>query len=70
MNFGQIIQGLPYDLKKLFKKLENIKRKLLNNKWSLCFNKVCIKKKTSLFKSILNMTLSFVVTFINFKICR
>ena len=41
MNFGRIIQNLPSELKKLFRKLENISRKLLNNKWSLCFNKVC-----------------------------
>ena len=43
MTYVEELLKLPVESKNEIKKLENIKQKLLNAKWSKIFNEICIK---------------------------
>ena len=43
MTLGELLFSLPVEKRKLFRKLENIDKKIINNKWSNLFNKICLK---------------------------
>ena len=42
--YGEEIYSLPEDLRKLFRKYENVNKKLINIKWSIEFNSTCLKE--------------------------
>ena len=44
MTFVELLHTVPRDLRALFRKLENIEKKLIATKWSITFNNVCIKE--------------------------
>ena len=44
MTYVEELLKLPVESKNEIKKLENIKQKLLNAKWSKIFNEICIKE--------------------------
>ena len=43
MALGELLFSLPAEKRKLFRKLERIEKKIINNKWSNIFNKKCLK---------------------------
>ena len=43
MTLGELLFPLPNDTRKLFRKLENLEKKIINNNWSSVFNKTCLK---------------------------
>ena len=43
MTYVDELLRLPVESKNEIKKLENIKQKILNAKWSKIFNEICIK---------------------------
>ena len=43
MTLGELLFSLPTEKRKLFRKLESIDKKIINNKWSNLFNKICLK---------------------------
>ena len=45
MSFGDILFDVPIVLRRLFRKLESMEKRLMSNKWSTTFNKVCLEKK-------------------------
>ena len=44
MSYGENLYLLPYELKNIFRKFEDVKRKMINSKWSLVFNQTCLKE--------------------------
>ena len=44
MSYVELLYAAPNDLKKMFRDLEKIKKKLINNIWSVRFNSICIKE--------------------------
>ena len=42
-SYGEKLNSLPQDLKKCFRDLENVRKKIINANWSIVFNKTCIK---------------------------
>ena len=44
MTYLDELLSLPVENKNEIKKLENIKNKLLNAKWSRIFNEICLKE--------------------------
>ena len=46
-NIGRILWNLPVSLRKLFKKLENNSKKLINKEWSYKFNEICLNARIS-----------------------
>ena len=42
MNYMELLNSIPPDLKSKFRKLENLRTKLINNSWSNIFNEVCL----------------------------
>lgn len=44
MSFIELIFNVPQSLRALFRKLENIEKKLISTNWSITFNKVCLKE--------------------------
>ena len=44
MNYVDLLHAAPADLKKMFRDLEKIKKKLINNNWSIRFNTICMKE--------------------------
>ena len=52
MTYGEEIHSLPEDLRKLFRKYENINKKLINVKWSIEFNSLCLKEYIYIFMYI------------------
>ena len=43
MNYLELLHSIPTELKRKFRKCENLKIKLINNLWSTTFNEMCIK---------------------------
>ena len=43
-NIGRILWNLPVSLRKLFRKLENNSKKLINKEWSCKFNEICLNE--------------------------
>ena len=73
MTYGDVIAILPNILKKYYRKYESIKKKIIDYKWSMTFNKVCIKnnlwptftnlnKKQRFAKNIILCTISIFMT--------
>ena len=44
MNYGEVLHNAPSNLKKLFRKLERLKLKIISSTWSLTFNNVCLQE--------------------------
>ena len=44
MNFGDILFDVPIVLRHLFRKLESTDKRLISNKWSTTFNRICLKE--------------------------
>ena len=44
MNFGDIIFGLPQEQKLIIRRIEQTRKKLTKTKYSLAFNKTCLKE--------------------------
>ena len=44
MTYAEELYLLPEELRKLFRKYERINKKLINNKWSIEFNSLCLKE--------------------------
>ena len=44
MNYLELLHSIPTELKRKFRKCENLKIKLINNLWSTTFNETCIKE--------------------------
>ena len=44
MNYMELLNSIPPDLKSKFRKLENLRTKLINNSWSNIFNEVCLNE--------------------------
>ena len=44
MNYVNLLHAAPADLKKRFLELEKMKKKLINNNWSIRFNTICMKE--------------------------
>ena len=42
MEYMELLNSLPSELKSKVRKLENLKTKLINNSWSTVFNEVCL----------------------------
>ena len=42
--YGNLLHQAPADLRKLFRKLESLERKLIILNWSTTFNGICIKE--------------------------
>ena len=45
MSFILELNKLPLNIRPEIRKLENIKGKIIKNKWSQIFNEICIKEK-------------------------
>ena len=43
MTLGELLFSIPAENRKLFRKLESIEKKIMNNEWSNIFNKTCLK---------------------------
>lgn len=44
MNYVGLINNTPNEVKQLFRKVEVLNKKLINNNWSVVFNKTCLKE--------------------------
>ena len=44
MTFVELLHTVPRDLRALFRKLENIEKKLIATKWSITFDNVCLNE--------------------------
>ena len=44
MSYGDNLYLLPNELKDIFRKFEDVRRKIINSKWSLVFNETCLKE--------------------------
>ena len=44
MDYMNLLQKIPNQVKNLYRKLENYHQKLIKNEWSITFNKVCLKE--------------------------
>ena len=44
MDFGNLLYNVPEELRKLCRKLENVEKKIIKNRWSKTFNNVCLKE--------------------------
>ena len=44
MSYVQLLYTVPEELRKLYRTYESLEKKLINNKWSLEFNSICIKE--------------------------
>ena len=44
MTYGESLHLLPDELKSIFRKYEEIRKKITNTKWSLVFNQTCLKE--------------------------
>ena len=42
-SYGENLNLLPQDLKRYYRDLENVMKKIINANWSTVFNKTCIK---------------------------
>ena len=42
MSYLELIHAIPDNLRKLFRKSENVCQKIINAKWSITFNNVCL----------------------------
>ena len=42
-SYGEKLNSLPQDLKRYYRDLENVMKKIINANWSTVFNKTCIK---------------------------
>ena len=47
-NIGRILWNLSVSLRKLFRKLENNSKKLINKKWSYKFNEICLNEYSNI----------------------
>ena len=45
MDYMELLNSLPSELKSKIRKFENLKTKLINNSWSKIFNEVCLNEK-------------------------
>ena len=45
MNYMDLLNSIPTDLKSKFRKFENLRTKLINNEWSNIFNEVCLNEQ-------------------------
>ena len=43
-SYGEKLNLLPEDLKRMYRELENVKNKIINANWSIVFNETCIKE--------------------------
>ena len=44
MSYAEKLQIIPEELRRVFRKYENIRKKLINIKWSSEFNSICLKE--------------------------
>ena len=44
MTFGLLIENLQQEIKWKYRKLENIKKKIIRGQWSIKFNNVCLSE--------------------------
>ena len=42
MNIGYLLQQIPSTMKNLYREYEKTRKKIMNAKWSIVFNKTCI----------------------------
>ena len=45
MTYSSYLGRLPTDLKNLFRKFEKVENSIINSKWSMFFNKTCLKEQ-------------------------
>ena len=56
MSYADALYRLPEELIKLFRRFEQVKKKVINAKWSIVFNETCIKE--NLWPNFTNLKLS------------
>ena len=44
MSYAQLLHSIPEALRKLYREYENVSKKLINTKWSIEFNSICLKE--------------------------
>ena len=44
MSYAQLLHTVPEGLRKLYRQYENVSKKLINTKWSIEFNSICLKE--------------------------
>ena len=44
MTYGESLYLLPDELRNIFRKYEETRKKIINSKWSLVFNQTCLKE--------------------------
>ena len=44
MSYAQLLHSIPEGLRKLYRQYENVSKKLINTKWSIEFNSICLKE--------------------------
>ena len=42
MNLGVLLHGCNYETKKLYRKIEKTKKKIIETEWSIKYNDICI----------------------------
>ena len=45
MEYGKLLDSLPYILKMKYRNYENLVKKYINAEWSKLFNSICLKSK-------------------------
>ena len=45
MEYGYLLSLLPEPMKFLYRKYENVIKKVINAEWSKIFNRICLEKK-------------------------
>ena len=56
MSYADTLYRLPEELIKLFRRFEQVKKKVINANWSIVFNETCIKE--NLWPNFTNLKLS------------
>ena len=44
MTYGQLLHSVPEGLRELYRRYENISKKLIQTRWSIVFNTTCLDK--------------------------
>ena len=44
MSYANLLHSIPEELRKLYREYENISKKIINTKWSITFNSMCLKE--------------------------
>ena len=44
MTYGEVLHSIPEELRRIFRRYETINKKLINVKWSIEFNSLCLKE--------------------------